>query len=315
MIAVNADNYQWFKINAGGADTEVPGATSGTLVFESVALADEGFYYCSVTNETAVSVTSEVGRILTRRKMAHWTFDGDLDDEVDSANDGTSPGTITFGEGVDGDAVRIAGPDQFVLIENEIGVLNEVSVSLWINAPAQLPNLALLVVPQEIGREGSVQIISEVDRFQGEVLGSGADAFISGLTGNAWHHLLFVYSPIEGQARYYLNGELADTVTSIDDDVLPNVTSLGIGGRLSDIVNTFEQGLIDDVRIYNFAVTSLNAASIYTEFGDKSVCLDNTTPQFDLNGDCIFNMEDLAVMAATWLECYLVPNCIAPEMP
>ena len=136
------------------------------------------------------------------------------------------------------------------------------------------------------------------------------------LIADAWNHLLFVYTPVAEEAVYYINGEHAATVTSIDSDVLPNLTAFGIGARNpSDITNIFEQGLIDDVRIYNFGLSSLNAASLYTEFITDSICLDGELPQFDLTGDCVFDIEDFAQIAATWLDCNLVPDCIAPQIP
>ncbi|TFG48059.1 MAG: hypothetical protein E4H40_05325 [Candidatus Brocadiia bacterium] len=99
--------------------------------------------------------------------------------------------------------------------------------------------------------------------------------------------------------------------------MLPNLTTFGIGARNpSDIAYMFDQGLFDDIRIYNYGLSPLNVASLYTEFiTDESVCLNGVYPQFDLNGDCVFDIEDFAEIAATWLECNLVPDCIEPQLP
>lgn len=319
---VNVTIYTWYEITDGGP-VEVPGADTATLTIENVGLEDEGYYYCEATNETAEEpVVSDAGRILTRRKMAHWKFDGNLEDIVDPANNGTSPGAITFAGGVDGSAVKIAAPDEFVLIDNEIGLLGDVSVSMWINPPASvLEGAAILLVPQEgepdYGGTGSVSITSVGDAMHAEVLDSGVDDSAWTLTADEWNHLLFVYTPAAREAIYYINGEHAATVTSVNPEVLPNITALGIGARnQSDITDIFEQGLIDDIRIYNFGLNSLNAASLYTKFvTDDSICLDGVLPEFDLNGDCIFDLEDFAEIAATWLECNLVPDCIEPQIP
>ena len=318
--AVNADSYTWYKVSDSGADI-IAGADTDTLTIDNVGLDQEGYYFCSVTNETEVVVDSDLGRILTRRKMAHWKFDGDLGDEVDSVNDGTSPGAITFAGGIDGEAVKIGGTDEFVQIDNEIGLLNEVSISMWVNPPASVLNeSAILIVPQDgdpnYGGIGSVSLTSVGSELNVEVRGEVDDS-AGTILADAWNHLLFVYTPGVRKAEYYINGELAGTVTGVDPGVLANVTALGIGARnASDIMDIFEQGLIDDVRIYNFELSSLNAASLYTEFiPDASICLDGVLPEYDLNGDCIFDLKDFAQIAATWLECNLVPDCIEPEMP
>ncbi len=323
VVAINGDAYQWYKANeSGGLDTEVGGANSSTLTIDSVQLADEGYYYCVVKNKEDVSVDSDPGRILTKRKMAHWKFEGNLSDEVDPVNDGASPGTMTYPTGIDGQAARIASPDQFIQIDNEIGLLNAVSISLWIKPTAGvLSDSAILLVPQDgapdYGGTGSVHISSVGNEFSAEVRNSGLDTGVPGLIADQWNHLVLVYDPAERQAHYYLNGQHAVTVTGVDSGVLPNITALGIGGRNpSDTAGIFEQGLIDDVRIYNHAISSLNAASLYTAFlPGESICLDDVKPQYDLNGDCIFNLADLAEIAATWLECNLVPDCIEPQIP
>ena len=220
---------------------------------------------------------------------------------------------------MDGQAVKIASPDEFVQIDNAIGLLGDISVSMWIN-PQALTGSAILLVPQEgepdYGGIGSVSITTADYAMHAEIQSSGVDDSAGVLFADTWNHLLFVYTPAAEEAVYYVNGEHAATVTDVDSDVLPNLTALGIGARNpSDITNIFEQGLIDDVRIYNFGLSSLNAASLYTEFITDSICLDGELPQFDLTGDCVFDIEDFAQIAATWLDCNLVPDCIAPEIP
>ncbi len=319
VVAINGDSYQWFKVNeSGGLDTEVPGAISPTLSIASLLLTDEGYYYCVVKNNEDASVESDSGRILTKRKMAHWKFEDNLSDEVDPANDGTSPGTMTYPAGVDGQAAKIASPDEFIQIDNEIGLLNAVSISLWIKPTAAvLADSAILLVPQDGEPDYSILISSVGSEFSAEVRNSNVDTSVPGLTADEWNHLLLVYSPAERQAHYYLNGQLGATVTGVNPGALPYITALGIGARNpSDTVGIFEQGLIDDVLIYNHAISSLNAASLYTAFRPgESICLDDVKPQYDLNGDCIFNLADFAEMAATWLECNLVPDCIEPQIP
>jgi hypothetical protein len=309
ISAINADNYTWYKITETG-DEVVPGADEATLSIVSAGEEDEGFYYCSV----AEGIDSDPGRILIKRKMAHWKFDGDLADEVDPANNGTSPGTITYAEGVDVSAVKIAEPDEYVLIDNAMGLFNEASISMWIYPPgAALGYASVLMVPQESGETGCISITTVYTGVNFEVTGSGVDSTVGTLAANMWSHLVFVYKPEAGEAVIYINGEHISTVTVANQDVLPNLTTLSIGANPSDTTYMFDQGLFDDIRIYNFGLTSLNVASLYTEFVQDSICLD--PPDFDVNGDCIFNIEDFAEIAATWLDCNLVPDCIEPEIP
>ncbi len=81
-----------------------------------------------------------------------------------------------------------------------------------------------------------------------------------------WHHGGWVYDGTAGQLRLYLDGELHDT----DDFVLPedivSTNPFCIGGydaTCSDIQYHFD-GLIDDVRVYDRALTSAEVVNLYS---------------------------------------------------
>ena len=68
--------------------------------------------------------------------------------------------------------------------------------------------------------------------------------------------------------------------------------------------------MIDDLRFYNYALEPLDAALLYTDVADDTICLQN--PPADLSGaegapDCVVDIYDLVELAAGWLECNLVP--------
>ena len=77
---LNLVTAQWYK-DAG----ILTGETSTTLTIDNVQLANEGVYHCIVGNGNAPDdISSETVRLLTNRLMAHWKFEGDLIDEVES---------------------------------------------------------------------------------------------------------------------------------------------------------------------------------------------------------------------------------------
>ena len=77
-------------------------------------------------------------------------------------------------------------------------------------------------------------------------------------------------------------------------------------------VETFN-GAMDDVRIYNYAMTDMEAADVYHATSGKSVCILDYASWFDFTGpegraDCVVDIYDLALFADQWLTSYDYPE-------
>ena len=69
-------------------------------------------------------------------------------------------------------------------------------------------------------------------------------------------------------------------------------------------------GHIDDLRIYNFAMTAVEVAELYIDVmqqhdPDISICFEDV--EFDLNGDCEISELDLLMIVDDWMCCNLYP--------
>lgn len=81
----------------------------------------------------------------------------------------------------------------------------------------------------------------------------------------------------------------------------PNTNPLLIGVERVDGGVAFT-GLIDDLKIWSYAVDDFDLARMYTDvMTDEFVCVG--LPEFDFNEDCVTNLEDFAIFAAAWLDC------------
>ena len=60
--------YQWSRI-VNGAEVPISGATEATLTLESVTLADEGMYFCFISNR-AGNVTTDTVSLTVCKYMA-----------------------------------------------------------------------------------------------------------------------------------------------------------------------------------------------------------------------------------------------------
>ena len=86
VSALMAQSYQWYKVGdpdiALSDDGTYSGANTATLTVTSATFAEEGRYYCVVSNSAPSEKISGSAQLWTKRLMGHWKFDGDLSDSV-----------------------------------------------------------------------------------------------------------------------------------------------------------------------------------------------------------------------------------------
>lgn len=332
--AINAEVYQWYKADTtepNDLGTEITGATSATLIIDPVAFADEGYYYCHITNAVPSEANSERARLLTQRAMAWYKFDGDAEDSsatgeyhgvVANDTDGTPDPAAAYVTGIDGMAVDLDGIAQYVDVPHQIGPLTSAAVTLWVNPDSDSANwdenIALLhddewtegdfhclLFPDEVGYDinGGTALWDDLEAVVGE-----------------WLFLAFVYDttgeiPVQ---KMYINGELA--VEDESDIIELPMGPLSIGGWMTldvetelPIMSRLMDAQFDDVRIYNYPISNLNIASMYNAFTDGSACFDFDIP-LDFDGNCRVDINDFVILSEEWLLCGLVPECLS-DMP
>lgn len=303
---LNDPDYTWYYSDTpDGEGDPITGATSPSLTISNVQETNEGYYYCVAENIYG-QVESFHARLLTERLMAYWKFENNLNDEVDPANIGISIDPLSYELGVDGQAVVIAEPNEFVMIDNDMGRLKSITVSAWMKPTIfEIEGVQVILTATEGTDDGVVYLRADGNELWGQIYGSTQVGF-GDLTKGQWNHCALRYDSDAEQASLYLNGELVASA-GIDPSVAPILPPLSIGANNS-IEDSYVNGLIDDVRIYNYPVSHLVIAQMYTDFVEgATVCLGN--PQFDLNEDCVVNILDFEILASNWANCNIVPDC------
>jgi hypothetical protein len=117
------------------------------------------------------------------------------------------------------------------------------------------------------------------------------------IPANEWHHVCGTHDG--SNIRLYMDGvqDIASPA-AYSGPIATNTNNLLIGKYSSGLSSGEWDGLIDDVRIYNYALD-----------GDEILQLiPAEPPRGDLNNDCKVDSADLAVLAASWLiDCELQP--------
>jgi len=128
-----------------------------------------------------------------------------------------------------------------------------------------------------------------------------------------WTHIVATLTGNKG--RIYLNGELA-AVTSDDDEITfrpvdyepyePDTSPRNWLGRSQwGAQDGYFNGQIDELKIYNYALTNVEVGQEYLADTLKEYVCDTESYDlgvYDTNGDCAISLPDFAILAARWLE-------------
>jgi hypothetical protein len=118
---------------------------------------------------------------------------------------------------------------------------------------------------------------------------------------NQWQ--MFTVTMTEtGQATIYKNGLPVATGTVQTPNVIARTNSWI--GRSAWSGDQYYNGGLDEVRIYNYALTADEVADLYVA-DSGPYC--RWKPTYDINDDCEVTLADFALIAAEWLECGIYP--------
>jgi hypothetical protein len=213
--------------------------------------------------------------------ISRWSFDGDLDDSQPSGNDGFFVGDVgpTFTDGHDGSfegAVLFDGfDDQVQVFQNRnlpIYAHKSYSVALWVKGPpnqvdrrvfsegSTLSNTPLLNIgTHNTGADGTVDIFIRADNGVTVVphLHSGLTAF-----DDTWHHIAWVDD--NGHAVLYIDG-VRDPLDVRYQTTRLTLNTTSIGGIQRAAPSHWFTGEIDDVRVYNHALSAAEVEALVPE--------------------------------------------------
>lgn len=318
--------YYWYisddnQVDTG--DTLLASGTSDSIIIESVPVSDDGKYvYCIAENDnnTSLSTDSEPARMWIPGLVAHWKFDGDLTDSSGNGWTGSCPDpTFVTGAGIDGDAiefVRDVNDANRVTIPGSETAFNFYDVGLTVNAWCKSPDAAT-------GGWAGI-VTKQPDPNEGWWLGNwpgtpsmnmrtvGSVFADNSVTDGQWHMITGTYDGSTGEIAVYVDGELAASTISSSSAVMTDLPVV-IGAATADGGSPYG-GLVDDVRIYNYAKNQYDVLDLYNELvePDKNLCFEQDQPAWDFTGpagepDCIVDFYDFTALADGWMTTGLYP--------
>ncbi len=321
--SVSPPQFTWYKSADESNDTigdDVQVSTgSAALTIPNVQVSDEGFYYCVVTNGSGTSVPSNVAGLKLKQLLAWYPFENNGQDSA-GTNHASPVSSMGYSGGIvtaDGQAYAAEpnGFDYFALTTESYpktgfgNGLTQFTYSCWVKLSSGQGGVLLgtLNTGTNTGLRFSVNT------------GDGSISCFIRQNGGAARAVNIHNLPIADSEWHWV------TVTNNGSQLVAYFDGLAQGNGTFDLTNFVAweypvymlainsrgsadqrfQGKADDMRIYNYALSADEIIQAYYDVTGKKVCVDK--PAMDLNSNCVVDMADLAMLAASWLESGLRP--------
>ncbi|MCK4886884.1 MAG: hypothetical protein KAS96_05810 [Planctomycetes bacterium] len=224
-----------------------------------------------------------VGSVCADGLVAHWEFEGNADDSSGNDYHGvitqTSPSSThsfvdgPFGgqafESLDGSYINITGSGAQGWADFQNGSM---SIAMWVKS-SDCTSAAALISKGSNAYKISQYSTTSYGRVKAYATGPGASAGSTGAPyigatcfDGQWHYIVSVLDRSVNRHKIYLDGELTGTNYSLTTDSDPMVTNsddLAIGANPAAGTSYYFRGAIDDVRIYDRALTDLEVVTLF----------------------------------------------------
>jgi hypothetical protein len=231
--------------------------------------------------------------------VAYWSFNENAgttaaDSSVNN-NDGTLNGTL-WTTGINSSALAFDGINDYVNVpHNEtlnLGTGN-FTISVWtkVNSPEindrcvfakDLPGAPTGLIRLSTANDNSGKIMFDTNS------GGGAGTKLYSATilnAEAWYHI--VVRRYNSNYTIWVNGIYDNSTPENTFGSLDSIQPMIIGGRYDFTADTFFNGTIDELKIYNYA---LDDSEILAEYNANAPCIENWTVQYEV---CLSNGTQL----------------------
>jgi hypothetical protein len=202
-------------------------------------------------------------------QVSWWPAEETADDFVDD-NDGTLQNGVTFSSGIVGRAFKFDGTSGYVSVENSANLMliNAITIEAWFKTRSTSGQAILYKHGADGDRSYGLQIVNQMADFF--VVSGGVTRNHLGVTNVAdgrWHYIVGVFDGPTLRHELYVDGVLENNLTpsynSIDVSTVPIWIGAGAGTTSAAPNVAFFSGSIDEVAIFDRALSAREIASIY----------------------------------------------------
>jgi hypothetical protein len=134
---------------------------------------------------------------------------------------------------------------------------------------------------------------TQAARWRVQLNGSNADFDLPASLGN-WMHSVLVYDG--ANCKLYINGKLLSTFARALATANTNNFRIGFYNNNRYI------GLLDDLRVYNYALNNQEVGGLYLAGSGSTgpICVEQSV--YDFDGNCVVDISDFAAFSAQWMK-------------
>ncbi len=202
--------------------------------------------------------------------VAYYPFNENANDESGNGNDGTVNGaTLTADRnGNAGRAYSFNGQNSYITVPHDSSLIStdEITLSAWIKSSDMTKNDQDIISKTESGSFSLA--LNETDgitesklAFLLYVNNDYQFVYSSAHVNNQWYHVVGIYDATE--MKIYVDGTLEGTLP-ISGPIKNNTSPLILGNESGQLNEPFD-GTIDDIRIYNRALSESEIQQLYNE--------------------------------------------------
>lgn len=259
--------------SANGPFTVV-GTTTATQYTDS-GLTNGATYYYQVVAKDSVAEYATSSIITATPGLGQWGYykfnDSTGTRAVDSwgARHGTLTGGASFTSGLQGKAVQLNGSNGYVALPPGLmSSVNDFTIAGWVKLNASSTWARLFDFGTGTANYMFLSPVSGSSTFRYAIkVNGGAEQQINSsasLPANEWHHVAITLSGTVG--TLYIDGVAAGTNSSMSNKPSAlGTTTLNYIGKSQFSADAYLNGIVDEFRIYNRALSATEVEAVYTQ--------------------------------------------------
>ena len=241
-------------------------------------------------NMSEASASIQVNTSADHALVAHWTLDGTLQDQTENQRHSQAAvGDVEYTDGHQpGHQSAFFRLNQYLQLPTSVVQGDQLTVSMWVKVISSKSWQRLFDFGHDTDHYVFLTSSNSSSRISLGVKAGGNEQVLASTTrlpSMQWKHVVVTLKP--GDAAIYMDGEQiahSDAIDYSPSDIKPVLNYLG---RSQFNADPYFTGYMDDVRVYNYALSASDVATLYDETsGVERIEADDKAPDtvYSLDG-------------------------------